>query len=585
MRSFRVRSGVVVLIAAVGVALAGGGHAGAATPIEGTYRGAHLTRITGTLEGGFSVVAGESWVVFGCTVSAGTVLTRYAPAGGSKFTVTWLNVWATTTQGVEGVKCEYLFDGGPATVTVARSKSGLSIEGCGGACASSGSELVRVAAAPATTTAATTTTTTTPPVGKLVVTLFGLPNRYGPDANGDGLIDALTTAQQVNPAEWTASVYVHRANADCDPAAVYGWKVDGRAVELERTRTACVFSFRHFKALGRHRVAVTASGTGGQEAGSNIVVLRDLLIVGIGDSNASGEGNPDVAGASARWIDPRCNRSHFGYQAQTASALEHASDDTSVTFVHLACSGASLEEGLLGSYRGIADPGVQVSDIPPQIGALKALIKARPADGVKQRPIDALLVSIGVNDLHFGAIVKQCLERTDCFTSKGLPGTRRGETVAQAVKRWLAALPARYDRLAATFVALKVSPQKVFISQYFDSLRDQRGQICDPLIDVSLLRQTFTKDEAARAYSSFLLPLNAAVAAAARRHGWTLVPAPAAFRSHGYCAAASWIVPLTESLRNQWSTEGTLHANLFGHEAQRKGVVAALKRQGIDGKP
>lgn len=116
-------------------------------------------------------------------------------------------------------------------------------------------------------------------------------------------------------------------------------------------------------------------------------------------------------------------------------------------------------------------------------------------------------------------------------------------------------------------------------------LRPARGQICDPLIDVPLLGQRFTGDEAARAYRSFLLPLNAAVAAAATRHGWTLLPAPAAFRSHGYCAAASWIVPLGESLHGQWSVEGTLHANLFGHEAQRKVVVAALKRQGIDGKP
>lgn len=263
-----------------------------------------------------------------------------------------------------------------------------------------------------------------------------------------GTVPAFVTRKVTRPAGMPlAGVSWKRCSAGAP--AVYSWKVDGRAVELERTRTACVFSFSHFKALGRHRVAVTASGTGGQEAGSNIVVLRDLLIVGIGDSNASGEGNPDVAGTGARWIDPRCDRSHFGYQAQTASVLEHASDETSVTFVHLACSGASLAEGLLGAYRGIADPGVKVSDIPPQIGALKALVKARPADGVKQRPIDALLVSIGVNDLHFGAIVKQCLERTDCFNSQGLPGTRPGETVAQAVQRWLAALPARYDRLAA----------------------------------------------------------------------------------------------------------------------------------------
>jgi hypothetical protein len=30
---------------------------------------------------------------------------------------------------------------------------------------------------------------------------------------------------------------------------------------------------------------------------------------------------------------------------------------------------------------------------------------------------------------------------------------------------------------------------------------------------------------------------------------------------------------------------GTMHANLFGHQAQRFGVIAALKRARVDGKP
>ena len=88
-----------------------------------------------------------------------------------------------------------------------------------------------------------------------------------------------------------------------------------------------------------------------------------------------------------------------------------------------------------------------------------------------------------------------------------------------------------------------------------------------------------------RSSSRFLLPLSEAVGNAAALHGWNLVPAPQAFATHGYCAENTWIVLVSWSLLRQWSLAGTMHANLYGHEAQRKSVVAALERAGIDGKP
>lgn len=87
-----------------------------------------------------------------------------------------------------------------------------------------------------------------------------------------------------------------------------------------------------------------------------------------------------------------------------------------------------------------------------------------------------------------------------------------------------------------------------------------------------------------------LVPLNHAVAAAAKRHDWTLVSgAQQAFRKHGYCAKDSWIVPLTTSLLRQgvfWkglgpAKAGTLHADAVGHQVQSVLVTSALKRAGL----
>ena len=579
--------------AALAVALAAGLTAGlaepvgatsAATPIAGSWNDAsgHSLQLAGSLEGGFTVTAAATWTINKvCTVPAGTLLERYSPLGSSKFEIRWLNVWVPMNPDAPGAKCEFVFDGGPATVTIAATAQSLTIKNCSGdACTLTGTKLTRAGAAPPATPKPTTPTP--PPTGKLVISLLGMPNRYGTDANHDRLIDMLTTPQQVSPAEWTAKIYVHRPGADCDAGATYSWTIDGRAAALEPSRTACVYTYAHFVGLGKHTVTVTATNGSRQEAGSGTVTLKDFLVVGLGDSNGSGEGNPDNPGAGVSWIDPRCDRSHWSYQAQTAAVLEHASDDTSVTFVHLACSGASIESGLVGSYPGINDPGGD--PILPQVEQLQALIAGAPTAGVTWRKPDAVIISVGVNDLHFGDIVTQCVWKKNCADSKGLPGANPGETVDHALTRWLAELPSRYKKLAAKLAELEIPAGRIYITQYFDSLRNNKGAICNPLIGPGHPGWSFTQTEAAWAYRDFLVPLNKAVAATAR-FGWHVVAAPTDFRTRGYCAKNSWIVPISSSAWNQWGLAGTMHANLYGHQAQRFAVLAALKRHGVDGKP
>lgn len=119
------------------------------------------------------------------------------------------------------------------------------------------------------------------------------------------------------------------------------------------------------------------------------VAVKDILVVGVGDSFASGEGNPEVpavldeqqgispyvpvsrnivnpaqdnviiptrkrtgdgriaGGTAARWLDDQCHRSIYSAQARTAIALAFEGNrHHAVTFVSFACSGAEITDGL-----------------------------------------------------------------------------------------------------------------------------------------------------------------------------------------------------------------------------------------------
>ena len=130
------------------------------------------------------------------------------------------------------------------------------------------------------------------------------------------------------------------------------------------------------------------------------VKIRDYLIVGMGDSFGAGIGNPDIPAqmesdgrndlyyyrifrhsiwfsgnhdfsgeatelrrylparrglnggggdGRAQWLDMRCFRSQYGPQFRAALQLAAALKHNSVTYVDLACSGATVLQGLLGA--------------------------------------------------------------------------------------------------------------------------------------------------------------------------------------------------------------------------------------------
>ncbi|MGY3357626.1 hypothetical protein ACVWZK_004289 [Bradyrhizobium sp. GM0.4] len=190
------------------------------------------------------------------------------------------------------------------------------------------------------------------------------------------------------------------------------------------------------------------------------IQVRDIFVAGLGDSIASGEGNPDrplalsdegfcfrsylgTAGAqyyrpsragfkggraceapdtlanwqrySALWFNSPCHRSLYSYQARTALALAVRYTHVAVTFLPLACTGASISDGLLGSQRARECPpgktGVCNISVNAQVAELReALTAARKRQ--PERTLDLVLLSVGANDVYFSGLVADVIVET-----------------------------------------------------------------------------------------------------------------------------------------------------------------------------
>jgi hypothetical protein len=183
------------------------------------------------------------------------------------------------------------------------------------------------------------------------------------------------------------------------------------------------------------------------------IVVRDVLIAGMGDSIAAGEGNPDRAvqlsdegfcfkrfgggeyyrpgragfrgnrsctvmandemragewaQQSARWLSGPCHRSLYSYQMRTALALAVENLHIAVTFIPLGCSGATINAGFLGSQRARECPGIGFAcsgTVRSQISELTELLTAARRHQ-PDRSLDLVLLTIGANDILFSGLI------------------------------------------------------------------------------------------------------------------------------------------------------------------------------------
>ncbi len=307
------------------------------------------------------------------------------------------------------------------------------------------------------------------------------------------------------------------------------------------------------------------------------VLIRDRLIASVGDSFASGEGNPDrpmdltritrrfdpsIAGdgaslaettwqtewterwigreevigraGEARWWDQRCHRSFYSQHMVAALRYAAAHPQVATTFVTFACSGAETFRGLLG--RQARPPGYAGDRLArplryPQLEVLAANLCPRPPGGRSRdstvagralpytfldwrddelteqrvteyewdctggrvpRRIDALLVSIGGNDVGFGPVIQDALlPDTDDLPEDARIGRwvlsklreRQALEPDEAYSRIDRALPANYAKLRQRATELFGPVVPILQTTYPNPLQSETGDFCGTAVD------------------------------------------------------------------------------------------------------
>ncbi len=370
---------------------------------------------------------------------------------------------------------------------------------------------------------------------------------------------------------------------------------------------------------------IPASNSCRISAQATVVPPRDFVILSIGDSVASGEGNPVTPAIDqfepAQWddiasnapygkeADKKCHRSSRSGPALAAQKVLQTNPNSS--FVHRACSGAKLNDR--------------------EQNLIQQLEEARR----KLSRVDVLIISGGANNVAggFGSVVEACAGvppvtgacctdgecKDDVPLRKCQDAKRTVETdfmgpgtVCQQVDcdndnqtRWddqesscnnasyerlllnsITGLDSIYGELADAINCVTKDgavlpeclamehpiPSLVLIAEYFDPTHDKDGNFPQYATNARCTAGAISNDEWEFLYDTMMIPLNREVKKAAQTHGWALADGIAnAFLKHGMCAQDdTWVVQIPESIGSQFnlgdSTQlaGTGHPNAPG---------------------
>lgn len=400
--------------------------------------------------------------------------------------------------------------------------------------------------------------------------------------------------------------YPVQLNACASQGASYAWQIkrDGLVVSTTNSRKLTKKTCRTEVVLpeGAHEFTLIVRSGKAKDQSSIAANVKNLLMVVMGDSYASGEGNPRnveawINGGGAftpYWDQDGCNRSARGGPAQAALELEQSSPRTSVTLVYVACSGATVDRGILGAQPAAGVAASQIEQVRSLIG---------------MRGIDILTLSIGGNDVGFGSVITTCAISVDCPTAKAaIPPLSAFPTMQTGLQTKIAELPAAYARIAPCFggpctlvngassSGLRMSTgASVLPMPYPDITRAADGAACTYLsinqADFQWARDTILTPTAPNPYQyqtgrgqSLALPtgsgtLNGAIFGTAGALGWNPIAgiwgaSGDSESGHGVCAGdKSWVFGFTGF---SGFTSGSFHPNVRGQEVIGREIAKAL---------
>lgn len=246
--------------------------------------------------------------------------------------------------------------------------------------------------------------------------------------------------------------------------------------------------------------------------------IRGVQAVVLGDSTASGLGNPLVARPSA--VDRACFRSSDAYAVDLASV-------NGWKVKNLACSGATIPAGILGPQAA----GSRV--VPPQLAV------ARRASGVK-----AIFVSVGADDVGWDTIVRLCAVSPSCDNSAS----------TAYFQRMLYRFTKDYYQLLGQLAAFPGHPE-VIVNQYYDPF--DPSLTCLDRVGLTAAKQ--------RVLVQRLDALNTVIAKGAQATGFETVQPD--FSGHGLCTSVPYVQSLEDAAPFHPTPAGELAIALSDEEA------------------
>jgi lysophospholipase L1-like esterase len=353
---------------------------------------------------------------------------------------------------------------------------------------------------------------------------------------------------------------------------------------------------------GRPTIATVevSSGPEAPQRVSTEIMVRDIFIAGLGDSIASGEGNPDrpialsdegfcfryylgTAAAqyyrpsragykggraceapeslqvwqrqSALWFNSACHRSLYSYQTRTALAMAVQYPHIAVTYLPLACTGATIPDGLFGSQRARECPPTKSgANCKGTVNAQLAELREAVAAAKRHQPernLDLILLSIGANDINFSGLVADVIVDTPTervlFRRSGVMGSIDDSRAALTRE-----LPQSFAKLREALKSLVGDLQRVVYVSYADpTLADgapcpggRAGFDIHPSFNAQPQRLAkvsgYVENEFLPQLKALALCQSGVLCRDPHADRMTFVDAhQAAFENHGFCARAS----------------------------------------------
>ena len=247
------------------------------------------------------------------------------------------------------------------------------------------------------------------------------------------------------------SVYLYLLNGQeeyktCPANRYYKWKVKSPGKKNANIAGEGCDPTLAAREEGVYKVSVTEFNSKtkkptGRGLNHRDVIVQDWQIVGMGDSNGSGQGT-DVAGDGYQR-----DRGSHSYQYKVAQMTEAADDKRSVTFIHNACSGARTVNLFGKKY----------------VGQEVNLDNPLPNTNYHTRPYKKYFNpdTGGEPDL--------------AMASDNEPGA---DTMANLVADAVASLPSLYKPVGMGLKQLWILPKRVFITRYPDAMTNDQGDLC-----------------------------------------------------------------------------------------------------------